>query len=144
MGVESATEAGLRAAFRAVSDTWHPDDHPAYRCFFLDDATHDSKERREYPLVEITASPNVPTQHRSTFRNVPVALKFATHRSKDPKRAALVSMYEALRAVIDAVTGITIAGYSVIGIIIESGGESGVEENEHYITLPLTVKLCGA
>jgi len=146
MGIESATEQGLKTAFQAFTNTLAPDDAPVYRCFWLDDevATGRKTEPREYPLVQITASPNVPTQHKSTFRDVPVELKFATSKNADRKRAKLVALYEGCRAIVDAETTIAVTGYNVIGVRINEGGESNVDDNEQFITLPLTVKLCGA
>ena len=146
MSIESATEQGLKTAFKAHTDTLDPDSAVSYRCFFLDDEDDSGKatEDREYPFIEITASPNWPTQHQSTFRHVAVNVKWATNRRADPKKAALVALYESCRAIIDTETTILVSGYNVVGIIIEQGGESDVEENEQYITLPLTVKLCGA
>lgn len=144
MGIESEVETGLKAAFQAFTDTLDIDDQPAYRCYWLDDEPGDTTEPRAYPLVEITASPNWPTQHKSTFRDVPVRVKWATHLSADPKKTALKALYEGCRAIIDTETTIAVAGYNVIGVIIEPGAEADDEENENYITMPLTVKICGA
>ena len=147
MGLESIAEQGVKTAFRVFTDTLGPDDNPVYRCFLLDDETEsgDKKEEREYPLVQITASPNWPTFHQSIFREIPVEIKWATHASADPKRAKLLALYDGCRAILDAgLTSITVTGYSVTGVIIEQGGESGVEDNEQYMTLPVTIKVCGA
>ena len=146
VSIESATEQGIKTAFRAYTDTLDPDSAVTYRCFFLDDETDSGEptEKREYPLIQIHASPNWPTQHKSTFRHIPVEIKWATHRSKDPKKTTVASLYQNCRTLIDAVTTILVSGYNVMGIIIEQGGESGVDDNENYITLPLTVKICGA
>ena len=143
MGIESAVETGLKTAFQAFTDTLDVDDRPAYRCFWLDDEAAQTTEPREYPLVQITASPNFPTQNKSTFRDLPVEVKFATHRNVDKKRAKLIALYEGCRAIVDAATTITATGYNVIAVRIEQG-ESGIDDNEQYITLPLLVKLCGA
>ena len=146
MGIEAQVEQGIKTALQAFTDTLAPDDNPTYRCFYLDDETDTGRttEPKEYPMVRITASPNVPTFHKATFRDIPVELMFATHKSADKKRAKLVALYEGCRAIVDAESTVSVSGYNLTGIIIESGGESGVDENEQYITLPLTVKICGA
>lgn len=143
MGIEAAVETGLKTAFQAFTDTLDIEDRPAYRCFWLDDEPSDDIEDRAYPLVEITAAPNMPTQNKSTFRDLPVEVKFATHRNADRKRAKLVALYEGCRAIVDTATTIAATGYNVIAVRIEQG-ESDIDENEQYITLPLLVKLCGA
>ncbi|MFH1603964.1 MAG: hypothetical protein ABIH03_08660 [Pseudomonadota bacterium] len=143
MGIESATETGLKTAFQAFTNGLDIEDRPAYRCFWLDDESAQDTEPREYPLVQITAAPNFPTHHKATFRDVPVEVKFATHRNVDRKRAKLRALYEGCRAIIDTESTIAVSGYNVIGVRIEQG-ESGVDENEQFITLPLLVKLCGA
>jgi hypothetical protein len=144
--IEDATEQGIKTAFKVFTDTLDPEDAVTYRCFALDDEDEsgEAREARKYPLVEITAAPNVPTHHRSTFRDVPVELRFATHKNQDRKREKLVELYDGCRAILDAASPVTVAGYNVTGIIIESGGESGVDENEQYYMLPIVVKLCGA
>jgi len=146
MSIESATEQGLKTAFKAYTDTLPPESAVAYRCFFLDDESESGKttEDREYPFISITASPNVPQAHKSPFREVPVAFKWATHRQQDPKQAALASLYENTRTILDNETGILVTGYTFSAVIIEAGGESDDEENEQYITLPVIVKICGA
>ena len=146
MSVESATEQGLKTALQVHTDTLDPDTKPDYRCFFLDDETltGEEKEEKEYPLVQITASPNVPTHHKATFRHVSVEIKFATKRIDDPKKQTLVALYENCRDIIDTESTISIEGFNLIGAIVESGGETDVDESEQYITLPLTMKLCGA
>jgi len=148
MSLESVTEQGLKTAFKVYTDALDPSNAVTYRCFFLDDElpaeSDDATESRRYPLIEITASPNVPTGHKSTFRDVPVELKFATHRAADPKKLTLIAIYAACRTIIDTETTIAVSGYSLIAARIESGGASDVDENEQYITLPLTVKVCGA
>ena len=146
MGIESLTEQGIKTAFRVFTDALAPDDVPTYRCFWLDDETESgaATEDREYPLVQITAKPNWPTQYKSTFRDVSVEIKWATHATPDPKHAKLVALYEGCRAIIDTATTILVTGYNVIGIIIDDGGDADVDGNEQYITLALTVKLCGA
>ena len=143
MGIESAVETGLKTAFQAFTNTLDIEDRPAYRCFWLDDETAQDTEPREYPLVQITAAPNFPTRHKSIFRDMPVEVKFATHRNVDKKHVKLRALYEGCRAIIDTETTITVTGYNVIAVRIEQG-ESGIDENEQYITLPLLVKLCGA
>jgi len=146
VSIESATEQGIKTAFQAYTNTLDPDKAVTYRCFFLDDEEDSGgdTEERVYPFIQIHASPNWPTQHKSTFSHVPVEIKFATNRRDDKKKATLRAIYEACRAIVDAESTIVVSGYNLIGIIIEAGGESDVEENENYITLPLTVKLCGA
>jgi len=144
MGIESLTEQGLKTAFEAFTDTLEIEDQPHYRCFFLDDEDAEDREEREYPLIEITASPNWPHQHKSTFRDVPVTVRWATHKNADKKKAKLRALYEGCRAIIDAESTIAVTGYHLNGVIIESGGESGVDDNEQYIELPLVVKICGA
>lgn len=146
MSIERLTEQGIKTALKAYTDTLSPADAVVFRCFFLNDEVDSGNktEDREYPLIRIHASPNVPTQHRSTFRHVPVEIKFATHRSADPLKTFLATLYEECRAIIDGADPVTVTGYNVQGIIIEEGGEADVDENENYITLPLTVKLCGA
>lgn len=146
MSIESATEQGLKTALKVYTDTLEGAQVVTYRCFFLDDETgfDEDIEERKYPLIEITASPNWPTKHKSPFRDIPVALKWATHRPSDPKKEVLVAMYAACRTIIDTETTILVSGYSFIAAIIDSGGESDVDENEQYITLPLTIKICGA
>ena len=146
MGLEAAIEQGLKTALQAYTNGLDPADAVTYRCFFLDDESESgaATEARAYPLIEITASPNVPTKHKSTFRDTPVEIKWATHKNTDPKKATLRGLYENCRTIIDTETTITFTEYSRIAVRIESGGESGVEENEQYITLPLTVKVCGA
>lgn len=145
MGIEANVEQGLKTAFEAYTDKLAPADAVAYRCFFLDDEAESQKpaEDREYPFIGITASPSVPVIHKSAFQDVPVMLKFATHRQDDKKRATLRAIYEACRAIVDAETTIAVSGKSLIGARIEGGGESDVNDNEQYITLPITVKLCG-
>jgi len=146
MSIESATEQGLKTAFRAYTDTLAPADAVTYRCFFLDDEedSGDTVEAREYPFIEITASPNAPESHKSSFQDVPVLVKWATNKNTDHKKAALVAMYAGCRAIIDTETTITVSGYSLIGAIVEAGGVSGVDDNEQFIELPLLIKLCGA
>jgi hypothetical protein len=146
MGLEAATEQGLKTAFEAFTDTLALAERPVYRCFFLDDEPNEDEEERKYPLVDITAQPNAPTQGDAgwTFRDCPVALKFATHRTKDAKRADLRTLYEGCRAIIDAKSTIAVEGYNVVGILVDEGGEAGTDDQEHYITLPVTVKICGA
>jgi len=145
MGRESLTEQGIKTAFRVFTNTLAPESQPTYRCFWLDDETETGRatEPREYPLIQITASPNIPTQNKSVFRDIAVDVKWATHKTVDKKRAALVALYEGCRAIIDTQATILVTGYNVIGVIIQ-GGESDVDENEQYITLQLLVKICGA
>jgi len=144
MGLEAQTELGIKTAFKVVTDAYQPSDRPHYRCFFLDDEPNETTEQREYPFIEITASPNWPTHHRSTFRDIPVEIKFATHKNVDGKKATLVKLYEAGRTILDTYTNVTVTGYTVNGLIIEQGGKPEAEENEQRITLPITVKVCGA
>ena len=146
MSLESAAEQAIKTAFKAYTNTLDPGDAVTYRCFFLDDETEseDSIEERRYPLIAITASPNVPTGHKSTFRDVPMEIKFATHRVADPKHETLIAIYAACRAILDTETTISPTGYSLIAAWIESGGESGIDDNEQFITLPITMKVCGA
>ena len=146
MGIEAAVEQGIKTAFKVYTDTLDPANAVTYRCFFLDDEDESGAdtEERKLPLIQITAAPNVPTGHKSVFRDIPVAITFATHKNVDRKRATLRALYEACRAIVDADTTIAVTGYSYISTIIESGGDSDVEDNEQRITLPLMVKICGA
>ena len=143
MGIETATAQGIKTAFEVFTDTLAYD--VAYRCAGLDDETAKVEEKLEYPHIVITASPNWPTHHKSTFRHVPVDFRWATHAKDDPKEAVLYAIYDGCRALLDAnPDGITVSGMNVVGIIIEQGGDSDVEDHEQYITLPITMKLCGA
>ena len=144
MGLESLTETGLTAAFTTATNALAVAYRPHYRCAMLDDDPTAERELRRYPFVEIVAHPNVPDSHKSTFRHIPVDLVFATHKDDDRKGLGLKALYEACRAVIDTESGVTITGYSVIGILIQEGGQREVDENEQRITLPLIIKVCAA
>ena len=146
MGLEAAVEQGLKTAFRAYTDTLTPDAAVKYRCFFLDDESESGarREELEYPYIAINASPSYPHGHKSVFHDVSVEVKWATHDTADAKQATLRSLYEACRAILDAETGITITGYSLMGVIINEGGDVAIEDNVRSITLPITVKVCGA
>lgn len=143
MGIETNTAQGIKTAFKVFTDAL--DYTVYYRCAGIDDEPTLDEEKIAYPHILITAAPNWPTHHKSTFRDVPVVLRWATHGKKDPKEAILYAIYEGCRAILDAdPDGITVSGMSVIGIIIDQGGESDVEDHEQYIEMPITVKLCGA
>ena len=146
MSLERATEQGIKTALMAYTDTLDPSESVTYRCFFLDDEseTSDTIEERRYPYIEITASPNAPTGHKSTFRDIPVEIKWATHAPHDKKNRILVAMYEACRTIIDTETTISIPGYTLIAVMIQPGGLPDIDDNEQYINLPLIVKICGA
>lgn len=145
MGLEASTEQGIKTAFKVVTDALVPALTPYYRCFFLDDREGEEiTEERNYPFIRIIAQPNWPTHHGSTFRHVPVELTWATIRKNDPVGENLRNLYEITRTVIDTASNVTITGYNVIGIIIEQGGQVDIQENEQTITLPITVKVCGA
>ena len=143
MGIETNTAQGIKTAFKVFTDTL--DYTVFYRCAGIDDEPALAKEKQEFPRILITAAPNWPTHHKSTFRDGPVMLRWATHATDDPKEAVLYALYDGCRAILDADPGvITVSGMNVIGIIIEPGGVSDVEDHENYIEMPLTVKLCGA
>ena len=146
MGLEAAVEQGLKTAFQAYTNTLDPDSAVAYRCFFLDDEAESNAKRedRKYPYIGINASPFVPHGHKSTFADVSVEVKWATHDTADAKQVTLRALYEACRAILDEETGIAIDGCSFMGLIINEGGQVAIEENERNITLPITVKVCGA
>ena len=146
MGIEAQCETGLKRAFQAYTDTLDPAEAVTYRCFFLDDEVESGEpnEKRQYPLIEITARPNVPRGHKSIFRDCSVRLKWATHRNTDPKKALLVKLYEGCRAIIDAETTITVTGHTVQGAVIMDETDSDVDENEQYISMVLNMRLCGA
>jgi hypothetical protein len=147
MSIESLTEQGIKTALKVYTDTLAPQNAVTYRCFFLDDesAPEQPTEVKTTRYIQIVASPNVPTHHRSTFRDVPVVIMWATNRRSDKKAQTLASLYENCRTILDSgKTNITITGYSVNGVIIEDGGTSEIDENDQQITLPITVKLCGA
>lgn len=145
MGIESATEQALKTALRVFTDTLTGDAAVTYRCFFLDDetATGETREARNYPLLEITASPGIPRFHKSVFKDVPVTIRWATRRFEDPKRATLKTMYEGCRTILDNETGVSVSGYHLQGVVILDG-ESNVEDDEFYIRLGVSVRLCDA
>ena len=143
MGIETATAQGIKTAFKVFTDTLDYDVY--YRCAGIDDEPALETEEKKYPHIVIRAAPNWPTHHKSTFRDVEVMLRWATHATDDPKEAILYAVYDGCRAVLDTdPETITVSDMNVVGIIIDPGGESDVEDHEQYITLPLTVKLCGA
>ena len=144
MNLEAASEQGIKTAFRAYTDPLRPGTIVTYRCFFLNDEEDAPTEERQYPYIQLTAKPNAPSGHKSTFADVSMEVKWATHKTDDPKKATLRALYENCRAILDEETGVSVTGYSFMAIIIGDGGESDVDDNEQYITLPITVKVCGA
>lgn len=143
MGIEALVETGIKAAFATAIAAASPAiDVPAYRSFWLDDETDKATEDKAPYAVGIVAAPSIPDGVGSMFQSVKVEITVASSSHDDPKRAALIALWAAIRAPLYANT-VTVDGYGVSGLEIMDG-ESSVDDMANRITLTVTMHLCGA
>jgi len=144
MGLEYAIEHGLKTALAAVTDVLdvEPSQIPVYRTFFGDDDPANPTETRVIPCIGIQADPSIPDGYQSIFRDTQVRVEIVSYDAPehDPKGAIIRSIYEAVRAVIDADTW-TVEGYAKKSATIESG-TSEFDGPFRLITITLNVNTC--
>jgi len=74
-----------------------PDDQPHYRCCWVDDDPTADAEDTRYPLIEITSGYWGPGLGQTViYLSALVELRIATDPARDPKKATLVRIVDAL------------------------------------------------
>ena len=140
--IEQAIRGALVTACAAI-------DGVVLRCWLGDDSPTVAQEEVSYPYVMVKASPSVPEGYKALHKATPVEVKCATHydgvngpkKDSDKKRAILLALYTAVRDTLDADT-FAITGASKQSTMI-TGGESGEDGAEQYMTINLSVLSCG-
>jgi len=141
--IEHLIENMLRDAFKNATDALPLAQRPVYRRFWVDDDAARPGEAETYPRVEITANPSIPRGAAgATHKDTAVEIRVATSTAADQKRATLAAVYAAVRAVLDADT-YTANGANKISTVIMDGA-AGTEDGEHFVTLEIEARTCGA
>ena len=116
----------------------------AYRVFCADDEIGQVDEDREYPAIEIIWSPYVPIGWQTIAdHTIPMTVRCITHHSDDQKGVNCAAIYESVRECLDSYDFESSFQVLTGGVVLITGGDSGIEGMTRYIELELEWRVCG-
>jgi len=151
-GIERDLETAIKAKLAAeplVADAFTYVDGVAvakpaiFRAWLIDDDPGEDFEEKDYPCVSIKSSPAESVDGGAgLFNDVSIDVEISTHHSHDPKRTELARLYEEVRYILGGdLAGLERVGYA--SLILDGGGDRGIEGSKQFMNISLTAKTCG-
>ena len=140
--VEDRVKAALVAAGFQTLDKDEAAKDVVWRTWLADDEPASDEEDQDYPCVLIKSTPAENTDgYQGHFWDIPLEVTCMTHAAHDPKRSTLATLYADVREVIEygTISGATVV--SSINLIIDSPGESGIDnDNLQFMRINATAE----